>query len=182
MITIRAGSTLSGSSGTVVKVVKTVTHPQFSSRDHNNDIAILTLERDLVYGPGIAQVHLPPAAGLPAEGTPCVVAGWGLLNESDDEYTNALHSLQIPVLNRMRCAQQYESDLMSNTSNTFCAGSFEDGKGFCRGDSGGPLVNGNTGMQIGIVSWSDGCGRAFTAGVYTSVSAFRSFIADESGI
>lgn len=38
------------------------------------------------------------------------------------------------------------------------------------GDSGGPIVQGD--VQIGIVSWGNGCARAEYPGVYTKVSSY----------
>lgn len=47
-----------------------------------------------------------------------------------------------------------------------CAGS--SGLDSCQGDSGGPLVMDD--VQIGIVSWSVGCGRSEYPGVYASIA------------
>jgi secreted trypsin-like serine protease len=50
----------------------------------------------------------------------------------------------------------------------------------CQGDSGGPMFRrdaNNAWIQVGIVSWGDGCARRGKPGVYTEVSAFASKIA-----
>lgn len=50
----------------------------------------------------------------------------------------------------------------------------------CNGDSGGPLVRklATYSVQVGIVSWGDGCARATSPGVYSSVSFYYRWIAD----
>jgi hypothetical protein len=52
------------------------------------------------------------------------------------------------------------------------------GKDSCHGDSGGPIVKriGNKHLQVGIVSWGNGCAEADYAGVYTRVSGVYDWI------
>lgn len=54
---------------------------------------------------------------------------------------------------------------------------------FLQGDSGGPLVTkSGTVMQVGIVSYGNGCARPGVPGVYTNVGAVRSFISSVGGV
>lgn len=67
------------------------------------------------------------------------------------------------------------------TDTMLCAGMPEGGKDSCQGDSGGPLIvrDGNKDwVQVGVVSWGDGCGQAGLFGVYSRVSAARKWIAE----
>ncbi|WP_030020969.1 trypsin-like serine protease, partial [Streptomyces monomycini] len=49
----------------------------------------------------------------------------------------------------------------------------------CQGDSGGPMFRKDDAgqwLQVGIVSWGEGCARPGKPGVYTEVSTFAADI------
>jgi secreted trypsin-like serine protease len=64
------------------------------------------------------------------------------------------------------------------TEQTVCAGDIAGGKDACQGDSGGPLFvsSGGRFVQIGIVSWGEGCARPKLPTVYTRVAMFADWI------
>lgn len=85
----------------------------------------------------------------------------------------------MPFVSDATCQQAYGSDLVP--SQEICAGYVSTGGvDTCQGDSGGPMFrkdNAGAWIQVGIVSWGEGCARPGYPGVYTQVSTFASAIA-----
>ena len=86
--------------------------------------------------------------------------------------------VDVAVVNQRACQVMYRepgSRLRPVISdNMFCAG-MKLGKDTCNGDSGGPIVT-ETGVQVGVTSWGDGCADAFSPGVYARISSAMDFI------
>ena len=64
-------------------------------------------------------------------------------------------------------------------TDEICAGYTSGGVDTCQGDSGGPMFRADSAgalVQVGIVSWGDGCARPNKPGVYTQVSHFSAAI------
>lgn len=61
---------------------------------------------------------------------------------------------------------------------TICAGEMAGGKDACQGDSGGPLFLSSQGrfVQVGLVSWGEGCARPKLPTVYTRVATHVDWI------
>ena len=84
----------------------------------------------------------------------------------------------MPTIPDAECAAAYRRagvELVQDES--ICAG--RRGVDTCQGDSGGPMVRRDRlgrWVQVGIVSWGVGCGRAAYPGVYTQVSHFAADI------
>jgi secreted trypsin-like serine protease len=77
---------------------------------------------------------------------------------------------------------QLERPLRLRRDEMVCAGDLRrGGADACQGDSGGPLLRRDAAdawVQVGVVSWGQGCGRARYPGVYTRVSWFSAAIAE----
>jgi hypothetical protein len=62
-----------------------------------------------------------------------------------------------------------------------CAGLDEGGKDSCQGDSGGPLLLkvGDAYVQVGVVSFGNGCGLPNSPGVYTRISGVKDWLDEQ---
>lgn len=76
-----------------------------------------------------------------------------------------------PVITNQHCNSIYRGRV---TNAMLCAGVPGGNGKVCEGDNGGPLVV--NGVQIGIVSWGEGCGRPNRPSVYARVAAFSNWI------
>jgi secreted trypsin-like serine protease len=104
------------------------------------------------------------------------VAGWGAAREGGGQQRYLLKA-QVPFVSDASCQQSYP-DLIPN--DEICAGFAAGGVDTCQGDSGGPMFRrdaSNAWIQVGIVSWGNGCARPNYPGVYSQVSTFASGIA-----
>jgi secreted trypsin-like serine protease len=163
-------------SGSAIRVRSTYVHraPGFNSTTMANDWALIKLA---------APVNLPtlPIATTPAfnNGT-FTVMGWGATREGGGQQ-RFLRKAQVPFVDDATCGARYRAagDPFID-SDMICAGLLDSGGvDTCQGDSGGPMVrrdNANAWIQVGIVSWGEGCARPNRPGVYTQVSYFSSAI------
>ncbi|MEU7698008.1 MULTISPECIES: S1 family peptidase [unclassified Streptomyces] len=104
------------------------------------------------------------------------VAGWGAAREGGAQQRYLLKA-NVPFVSDASCKNSYGSDLIP--AEEICAGYTQGGVDTCQGDSGGPMFrkdNGGAWIQVGIVSWGQGCARPNYPGVYTEVSTFAAAI------
>jgi secreted trypsin-like serine protease len=81
-------------------------------------------------------------------------------------------TLKTLLVQAMAAAPQVVSD------QTICAGEMAGGKDACQGDSGGPLFVMSQGkaVQVGVVSWGEGCARPKLPSIYTRVATHMDWI------
>jgi len=124
-------------------------------------------------------------ATLPTAGTTAydsgtfTIAGWGSASEGGAQQ-RYLRKATVPFVSDTTCnsAAMYGGDVIA--AQEICAGYVAGGVDTCQGDSGGPMFrrdSANAWIQVGIVSWGEGCARPNKPGVYTQVSYFASTIA-----
>lgn len=103
------------------------------------------------------------------------VAGWGAASEGGAQQRYLLKA-NVPFVSDASCQQSYPELI---PSEEICAGYPQGGVDTCQGDSGGPMFRrdaSNNWINIGIVSWGNGCARPNFPGVYTEISTFASAI------
>ncbi|OKK19132.1 trypsin [Streptomyces sp. CB00455] len=104
------------------------------------------------------------------------IAGWGAAREGGGQQRYLLKAA-VPFVSDAACQNAYGSSLVPGEE--ICAGFDQGGVDTCQGDSGGPMFrrdSANAWIQVGIVSWGEGCARAGYPGVYTEVSTFAAAI------
>lgn len=101
------------------------------------------------------------------------VAGWGADTEGGGQQQQLLKA-EVPFVDDATCRGAYGDTLIRGQE--ICAGFMATGGvDTCQGDSGGPMFrrdDSGAWIQVGIVSWGQGCARPGYPGVYTQVSTF----------
>ncbi|XP_030241732.1 trypsin 5G1-like [Drosophila navojoa] len=161
------GSTLLDDKSATTKVLKIRSwriHQRYI-RPHN-DIALIFTAENIKFISGAIEI-LPLNTGVLAEGTSCLISGWGRYNHHIPHNTNDLRALWIQIVSDEVCSRLY------GIPKVICAGDASTtGPSF--GDSGGPLRCEN--QLSGIVSVGKETGGP-TA--YSSIRGFQSWIRSE---
>ncbi|XP_063076983.1 coagulation factor VII-like [Engraulis encrasicolus] len=167
--------------GKAVRIARFVTPDDFKYLGNGmplNDIALLQLQEKVDFKSlQLSSVMLPgPLEDYSAKTNPeCWVTGWGYITETTPlPGDQTLQELQVPLLDDGICRSMYPT----STDQMLCAGFRKGGKDACMGDSGGPLVCKSSAgfVQVGVVSFGDGCAKAGKTGVYTRVQPYLPFI------
>lgn len=170
-----AGRTdLRTSEGVAAKVTKIWQHPDYRSVTQGDDVAVMTLDRNLNFT--TLPLAKPADSGLYRAGTQARALGWGDTTGRGD-YSDTLRQVVVPLTSDSTCATAYGSSYLS--SDMVCAGLPNGGKDTCQADSGGPLVV--SGKLVGITSWGEGCAVAGKPGVYARVSSYYNLLAAQIG-
>uniref|UniRef100_A0A0A1XSC5 Plasma kallikrein n=1 Tax=Zeugodacus cucurbitae TaxID=28588 RepID=A0A0A1XSC5_ZEUCU len=164
------------------KLDKIIVHDGYSTRNLDNDIALLRFTEPVELREPLRPVCLAEADKT-YEDELAVVTGWGAVKEGGF-IADRLQEVQVPVMSQETCRKsKYGSSRI--TDNMLCAGYAEGGKDSCQGDSGGPLHVANNATKsyqlAGVVSWGEGCARPNAPGVYTRVSQYLDWIDERTG-
>ncbi|KAA0197334.1 hypothetical protein HAZT_HAZT001613 [Hyalella azteca] len=124
----------------------------------SNDIALLRLDRDVVF-----KMYT---------------------SYTDQRSSNILRDVAVPVVEPASCVQSYARfQTVRVDERILCAGFAQGGRDACQGDSGGPLMSPvfNPGEQtkyylVGVVSLGFRCAEPGYPGIYSKVSHFMPWI------
>uniref|UniRef100_A0A8C5PSK8 Peptidase S1 domain-containing protein n=1 Tax=Leptobrachium leishanense TaxID=445787 RepID=A0A8C5PSK8_9ANUR len=150
---------------------RVIRHSGYNSWTLDNDIMLIKLASAATLNSFVGTIALP--SGCPADGTSCLIAGWGNTLSSGSNYPDLLQCVDAPVLSEAQCNAAYPGEI---TRNMICVGFIEGGKDSCQGDSGGPVVC--NGELQGVVSWGRGCALSGYPGVYAKVCNYVDWIQD----
>lgn len=170
---------LSSNDGQRVDVVRIIRHPGYVDGNFDNDVALFELASTVAATP-IKLIDAQMAA-LEAPSRPVTVIGWGIADNNAP--SDVLRQVEIPLVDLPTCRLSYGIFDGTITDNMMCAGLKSGGKDSCQGDSGGPLMtfdnDTSAWTQVGIVSWGDGCAVPNYYGVYTKLSRYADWVAEQ---
>lgn len=146
--------------------IKIWAHPYYNAFFIRNDIGLIKLNKDIVFGDKVKPIDLPTKY-FDKSNYPATLSGWGTTNYPG-ETPNELQHIQLTVIDQKQCL----STSYRVTNNNICTFN-KQGEGACHGDSGGPLVA--DGKQIGVVSWGIPCAKG-RPDMYTRVFPYLDWI------
>ncbi|XP_064101024.1 serine proteinase stubble-like [Macrobrachium nipponense] len=162
-----------------IKALFMIVHPQYNSATLDNDMGLIKLAYAVTFPADnkIAPVCLPDP-GNDYANVNATVTGWGTTTSGGTQ-PQELYEVVVPTMTNTKCQQSYGTN--SITANMICAGVDAGGKDSCQGDSGGPLVTEVNAVQtfmvqIGVVSWGNGCALPNYPGVYARVNNYLDWI------
>ena len=187
-----------GDDGEMLAVKNIVPHPNYSEvlssvlGMMDSDFMLLFLERAST-ADDVVTVKLNSDPSVPGEGQNLTVMGWGdtdirpglayqgLSNELMNVDVNAISNNECEASEGYDENGDYWSYKGKITASMLCARA--NGKDSCQGDSGGPLVikgdDDAADVQVGVVSWGNGCAANLFPGVYARVSQAYDWIRGE---
>lgn len=175
--------------GITFKIKRTIKHPKYDRYTMSNDFALVELAEKIDFAKtGLKPVRLasPTFAqeGNQEPGMDVTVYGFGDIGDRRDNYTQDLNKVIVPIVSNEE-ANRKESYDGALDETMIAAGLPSGGKDSCQGDSGGPLVtfdHQNDPVQVGVVSWGEGCAAPNKYGVYSRVSSGYQWIKDTAGL
>jgi len=163
--------------GDIVIVGNIIVHPNWTStsRDLENNVALLQLSRPLAWSKFVSAVELKPR--FVGNGVRAFVSGWG--HTETGRPTNNLRYAQIYTLSNERCRQRLGNNSHIVFSSTLCA-ALHRGVGLCLGDAGVPLVASNRLIGIGSGFFTP-CGSE-RPDLYTRISSYLDWILENTNV
>ena len=178
---VRVGNSNSyAQGGETYDAAQIIIHENYNSVSNGSDIALIRLEDPIIYNnftqPVLVVCDQQVDLGVEDPGETSWITGWG----NDEGTANNPDQLQVvgePITT--------QSNYGNISSDMIMAGYPNGGYDSCQGDSGGPMVvlaaDGETYLQVGVVSWGNGCAEPGYPGVYARVSYFIDWICENTG-
>lgn len=163
--------------GISVKVKRVIKHPEYNDKTFSNDFALVELEKELDFkNTNVQPVRLASPVfeshGQMDPGMDATVYGFGNLGSWRPNSSKDLNKVVVPIVSHeeANAPQSYNGKI---DETMIAAGFATGGKDSCQGDSGGPMVvfnHRNQPVQVGVVSWGEGCAARNKYGIYSKVS------------
>jgi secreted trypsin-like serine protease len=174
-ITVTAGVVdLNSASRIQVRSTFVSRSPSFVDVDQGNDWSLIKLA---------SPINLPTlriATNTSFDSGNFTVMGWGSTSEGGGQQ-RFLRKATVPFVSDTACGSAYRDAGFNFVNNAMiCAGNLANGGvDTCQGDSGGPMVHADGAggfVEVGIVSWGQGCAEPGFPGIYTQVSTYAAQI------
>ncbi|EZA56207.1 hypothetical protein DMN91_001178 [Ooceraea biroi] len=176
---VRIASSYHDEGGVLIESIDSIIpHEWYDDDTYDYDVALIKLTKPLSLDRNTKIITLATPSTSVKPGSTTVVTGWGKTSVNGAS-SKVLRVLMVPIIDQEVCRKIYARHRIV-TANMLCAGYITGAKDTCQGDSGGPLVY--NGVQIGIVSWGAQCASVGYPGVYTRVSAIRSWITKRANV
>jgi len=186
----------------IIEATKIFIHDNYKRQSHENDIALIKLNRKVKLGKYVSPVCLPdvamPGNDLATPGKHGFVAGWGekQTQVKQERKSSKKHRKKSRTKVTVHIALAVSSNKVcrNNTSQAFnstvmfCAEHDKAGQHSCRGDGGGPFVRerydsksrGYRWTVAGLVSWGEGCGVEGRYSFFTRVAPYSNWISEKT--
>lgn len=128
-IVVLAGTENRYSGGVRLRVNRISIHPNYNSRNNDNDVAVLTTSTSFTFSSKIAAIEL--LSSRPATRTEAKVSGWGTTRYGASYVEQYLREVRVPIVDQNTCRSRYGSYL---TDRMICAGLSTGGKDSCQGE------------------------------------------------
>lgn len=175
--------------GITFNIKRVIRHPAYNRSTLSNDVALVELTRKIKFKKyklspiKLADPKFEQAGGM-SPGIMAMVFGFGDLSYGRSNDSMDLNKVEIPIVSNEVANHPlaYNGDV---DETMMAAGLKGGGKDACQGDSGGPLViydQDKKPVQVGIVSWGEGCASPYKYGIYSKVSKAFEWIRQVTGI
>jgi trypsin len=155
------GLFLDGRQSEFIEFAQELPHPLYDPATRQNDLMLVKLNTNSAATP----VQLNFDASIPATNDPLTIIGYGETVQFGGSSDNLLQG-DVNAISSTTCSAFWGARI--NTNLQVCAGVASGSTDICEGDEGGPLLS-SSGAQVGIISFTNGCGQADTPGVYTRI-------------
>ncbi|GIY81521.1 phenoloxidase-activating factor 1 [Caerostris extrusa] len=161
-------------------------HPGYRFTNLHNDIAVVRLNRTVIFKPHIDTACLPQDDD-DFIGQECVATGWGSDAYEEGQFSLIMREVYLLVIRNTECQDMLRRTRLGPRfrlyENFLCAGGQEKVDS-CKGDGGGPLAcyrEDNSYAVAGLVSWGIDCGTEKVPGVYVDVKKYTDWIVSKTG-
>ncbi|KAI7791795.1 hepatocyte growth factor a [Triplophysa rosa] len=139
-----------------------------------SNLALLKLTTPAPLSEHVRTIQLPVAGCAVADGTFCLMYGWGDTKGTGDE--GSLKMVGLPIVSNKKCSQSHKG-ILPMTETKICAGGKRD-QGVCERDYGGPLVcqERESKVIVGVSINGRGCAVARRPAVFVNVAFYSEWI------